>query len=363
MKLLKDILYGVGIKSVFGSTGTYINTIQFDSRKISNEDLFVAIKGIEFDGHDFIQDAINKGANTIVHEDVLMSEDKGINYVQVEKSSSALAMIASNYYNQPSANLRLIGVTGTNGKTTVVSLLYDLFKSAGFKVGLISTVKIMVDEKNYDATHTTPNPILINYYLNEMNSSGVEFCFMEVSSHGIDQNRIEGLVFSGGIFTNLSHDHLDYHKTFSVYRDVKKSFFDSLPNNAFAILNADDKNGLYMGQNTKAKIYTYALKSYADYKVQILENQFKGLLLKINSSEMWVKLIGAFNAYNLVSIFACADILGLESDEILKLMSNLDSVDGRFNFFTTNTNITLIIDYAHTPDALKNVLETINDKK
>jgi UDP-N-acetylmuramoyl-L-alanyl-D-glutamate--2,6-diaminopimelate ligase len=194
-----------------------------------------------------------------------------------------------------------------------------------------------------------------------MNSSGVEFCFMEVSSHGIDQNRIEGLVFSGGIFTNLSHDHLDYHKTFSVYRDVKKSFFDSLPNNAFAILNADDKNGLYMGQNTKAKIYTYALRSFADYKVQILENQFKGLLLKINSSEMWVKLIGAFNAYNLVSIFACADILGLESDEILKLMSNLDSVNGRFNFFTTNTNITLIIDYAHTPDALKNVLETIND--
>ena len=321
----------------------------------------MAIKGIEFDGHDFIQDAINKGANTIVHEDVLMSKDKGINYVKVKKSSSALAMIASNYYNQPSANLRLIGVTGTNGKTTVASLLYDLFKSAGFKVGLISTVKIMVDEKNYDATHTTPNPILINYYLDEMNCSGVEFCFMEVSSHGIDQNRIEGLVFSGGIFTNLSHDHLDYHKTFSVYRDVKKSFFDSLPNNAFAILNADDKNGLYMGQNTKAKIYTYALRSYADYKVQILENQFKGLLLKINSSEMWVKLIGAFNAYNLVSIFACADILGLESDEILKLMSNLDSVDGRFNFFTTNTNITLIIDYAHTPDALKSVLETIND--
>lgn len=361
MKLLKDILYGVGIKSVFGSTETYINTIQFDSRKISNEDLFVAIKGIEFDGHDFIQDAINRGANTIVHEDVLMSKDKGINYVQVKKSSSALAMIASNYYNQPSANLQLIGVTGTNGKTTVASLLYDLFKSAGFKVGLISTVKIMVDEKKYDATHTTPNPILINYYLNEMNSSGVEFCFMEVSSHGIDQNRIKGLVFSGGIFTNLSHDHLDYHKTFSLYRDVKKSFFDSLPNNAFAILNADDKNGLYMGQNTKAKIYTYALRSYADYKVQILENQFKGLLLKINSSEMWVKLIGTFNAYNLVSIFACADILGLDSDEILKLMSNLDSVDGRFNFFTTNTNITLIIDYAHTPDALKNVLETIND--
>jgi UDP-N-acetylmuramoyl-L-alanyl-D-glutamate--2,6-diaminopimelate ligase len=254
----------------------------------------------------------------------------------------------------------LIGVTGTNGKTTIVSLLYRLFREAGYEVGLLSTVRIMVGTKEYSASHTTPDSLTINRFLRQMVDAGVEFCFMEVSSHGIHQRRTEGLQFIGGIFTNLSHDHLDYHKDFKEYRDVKKSFFDHLPNNAFALVNIDDKNGLIMLQNTSAKKYTYALKTYADYKAQILENLFSGLLLKINNNELWVKLIGTFNAYNLLAIYATADLLGLDSMEVLQLMSTLESVDGRFQYAVSSSNITAIIDYAHTPDALKNVLETIN---
>ena len=245
-------------------------------------------------------------------------------------------------------------------KTTIATLLYELFKNAGFKAGLISTVKIMVDTKAYPTTHTTPDSLVINSHLSQMNSEGVEFCFMEVSSHGIHQFRTEGLLFAGGIFTNLSHDHLDYHATFAEYRDVKKSFFDQLPSSAFALVNGDDKNGSVMLQNTKAKRYTYALKSYANYRAQILENQFRGLLLKVNGHEVWVKLIGNFNAYNLTAIYGTAELLGLETSETLRLMSALDNVNGRFEYFISKTNITTIIDYAHTPDALKNVLETIN---
>src|SRR5690606_38905040 len=264
------------------------------------------------------------------------------------------------YYEEPSANLKLVGVTGTNGKTTVATLLYHLFKKAGYKVGLLSTVKILVDKKEYKATHTTPDSLTINRFLKEMNEAGVEFCFMEVSSHGIHQNRTEGLHFEGGIFTNLTHDHLDYHNTFAEYRDVKKSFFDRLPSKAFALVNIDDKNGLVMLQNTKARKYTYALKSYADYKAQILENQLGGLLLKVNDSEVWTRLIGNFNAYNILAIYATADLLGLEKVEILRLISDLESVSGRFQYFISDEKITAIVDYAHTPDALKNVLETIN---
>ena len=267
--------------------------------------------------------------------------------------------MASNYYGVPSENLNLVGVTGTNGKTTVATLLYQLFKKAGFKVGLLSTVKIYVNDKEYDATHTTPDSLSINNYLSEMNTEGVEFCFMEVSSHGIHQNRTDGLQFAGGVFTNLTHDHLDYHKTFAEYRDVKKSFFDKLPKSAFSLINIDDKNGLIMMQNTVSRKFTYALKTYADYRAQILENQLNGLLLKINDSEIWSKLIGSFNAYNLLAIYGTADILGLEKEEILRLISELDSVDGRFQYLISN-EITAIVDYAHTPDALKNVLETIN---
>jgi UDP-N-acetylmuramoyl-L-alanyl-D-glutamate--2,6-diaminopimelate ligase len=361
MRILKDILYNVALKSVQGPTDVFVNSIQYDSRKIKKNDAFIAIKGSASDGHDFIDKAIENGASIIVAEYVPEQKDQTITYVEVESSSSALAFMAANFYQHPSENLKLIGITGTNGKTTVASLLYNLFKAAGYKVGLISTVKIMVGDSEFSTSHTTPDSLIINFYLKQMNATGVEFCFMEVSSHGIHQHRTEGLTFEGGIFTNLSHDHLDYHSSFAEYRDVKKSFFDSLPKTAFAITNIDDRNGQIMLQNTKAKTFSYALKSYADYRTQILENHFKGLLLKINDNEIWFKLIGSFNAYNLTAVFACADVLGLEKNDLLRLISTLENVSGRFEYFVTTNNITVIVDYAHTPDALKNVLHTIND--
>jgi len=357
---LKDILYKVTLNAVVGDTAVSINNIVFDSRNISKADAFVAIIGTVSDGHDFIEKAIKLGATAIICETLPSDLVSGVTYVKVESSSSALAIMASNYYENPSENLKLIGITGTNGKTTIASLLYQLFKNAGYKVGLLSTVRIMIGSKEFKATHTTPDSLTINKYLKEMNDEGVEFCFMEVSSHGIHQNRTKGLSFEGGIFTNLSHDHLDYHETFAEYRDVKKRFFDMLPASAFALVNVDDKNGLVMLQNTKAKKYTYALKNYADYKTLILENQFSGLLLKVDDSEVWTRLIGKFNAYNVLAIFATAELLGLEKVEILRLISELESVSGRFQYLISDEKITAIIDYAHTPDALKNVLETIN---
>ncbi|WP_396181102.1 UDP-N-acetylmuramoyl-L-alanyl-D-glutamate--2,6-diaminopimelate ligase, partial [Flavobacterium sp.] len=276
-------------------------------------------------------------------------------------ANQALAFLSANYFDNPSKKLKLIGITGTNGKTTIASLLYQMFKKAGYKVGLLSTVKIMVDEVAYKATHTTPDSLTINKYLDEMVEIGCEFCFMEVSSHGIHQKRTESLYFEGGVFTNLSHDHLDYHETFAEYRDVKKSFFDHLSKTAFAISNIDDKNGEVMLQNTLAKKRTYALKTYADFKAQILENQLSGLVLKINNEEVWTKLIGSFNAYNILAIYGVAIELGIESTEALRLLSELESVSGRFQFVISNTKITAIIDYAHTPDALENVLKTIEN--
>lgn len=360
MKQLKDILYKVSLNSVVGNTSLSVNKIEFDSRAISENDIFVAIRGTVTDGHDYINKAIGQGASAIICEKLPIELVNGVVYIVVENASSALAIMASNYYSMPSENLKLVGVTGTNGKTTIASLLYQLFKNAGYKVGLLSTVKVMVDSKEYKATHTTPDSLTINKYLKMMNDEGVEYCFMEVSSHGIHQNRTLGLHFAGGIFTNLTHDHLDYHKTFAEYRDVKKRFFDELPESAFALVNVDDKNGSFMLQNTKAKKFTYALKSYADYKALILENQFSGLLLKINDNEVWTKLIGNFNAYNILAIYAVADLLGLEKVEILRLISDLESVSGRFQYLMSSSKITAIVDYAHTPDALKNVLETIN---
>ncbi|MDT0558471.1 UDP-N-acetylmuramoyl-L-alanyl-D-glutamate--2,6-diaminopimelate ligase [Ichthyenterobacterium sp. W332] len=360
MVTLKDILYKVNINAVVGSTTTTVNTIQFDSRKVETNDLFVAIKGVLTNGHDYIDKAIKLGATSIICEVLPARLEDNITYVQVEDTSTALAYIASNFHGSPSENLKLVGVTGTNGKTTVASLLYQMFKKAGFKVGLLSTVKIMVDDNEFLATHTTPDSVTINKFLKQMNDEGVEFCFMEVSSHGIHQKRTEGLTFIGGIFTNISHDHLDYHNTFAEYRDVKKAFFDQLPAKAFALVNVDDKNGLFMLQNTAANKYTYALKGYADYRAQILENQFGGLLLKINESELWSKLVGDFNAYNLTAIYATAELLGLEKVESLRIISELESVSGRFQYLVSEDRITAIVDYAHTPDALKNVLETIN---
>ena len=361
MIILKEIIYKVAIEAVKGSTDISVHKIDFDSRNIGANDVFVAIRGTISDGHEYIGKAISLGAVAIICEtfpEVLLN---GITYIQVKDSNKALAYMAANYFGNPSQNLKLVGITGTNGKTTIASLLFQLFKKAGFKVGLLSTVKIMVDDVEYKATHTTPDSITINHYLKEMIDTGVEYCFMEVSSHGIHQKRTEALHFAGGVFTNLSHDHLDYHPTFAEYRDVKKSFFDNLPKTAFVLSNIDDKNGLVMLQNTAAKKRTYALKSYADYKAQILENQLSGLLLKINGNEVWVKLIGTFNAYNLLAIYGTAIELGLESLEVLRLLSDLESVSGRFQFIVSNANITAIVDYAHTPDALENVLKTIND--
>ena len=320
MSLLKDILYKVAINEVIGNTNVEISAIDFDSRKVGGGHAFVAIKGSLSDGHNYIDVAVKQGAVAVICEKLPEVLSEGATYVVVENSNKALAFMASNFYENPSENLRLVGVTGTNGKTTVTSLLFQLFKKAGFKVGLLSTVKIMVDDKEYKATHTTPDSLTINRFLKEMNHAGVEFCFMEVSSHGIHQHRTTGLKFEGAVFTNLSHDHLDYHNTFAEYRDVKKSFFDNLSDKAFALVNADDKNGLVMLQNSKANKQTYALKTYADYNAQILENQFGGLLLKINEAEVWTRLIGNFNAYNILAIYATAELLTLTLLPFLSLI-------------------------------------------
>jgi len=361
VKNLKDILYKVAIEAVHGTTDIAINEIHFDSRKVSPNDVFVAIRGTVSNGHDFIEKAIQLGAKVIVCDTFPNEILPSITYIKVIDTNAALAFLATNFYDNPSSKLKLVGITGTNGKTTIASLLYQLFKKAGYKVGLLSTVKIMVDEVEHKTTHTTPDSLTLNFYLNEMIAAGCEYCFMEVSSHGVHQKRTEGLQFAGGAFTNLSHDHLDYHATFAEYRDVKKTFFDQLPKSAFALVNIDDKNGAVMLQNTQARKLSYALKSYADYRAQILENQLSGLLLKVNDQEVWVKLIGTFNAYNLLAIYGIAVELGIEKIEALRLLSELESVSGRFQFLVSKDKITAIVDYAHTPDALENVLDTIAD--
>lgn len=360
MIILKDILYKVTLEKVLGNTSVAIRDINFDSRKVGLDDVFVAIKGSLSDGHAYIKKAIDQGALAIICETIPSEIVNGITYVQVNDSQEALAVMAANFYGNPSTQLSLVGVTGTNGKTTIATLLYNLFTAAGYESGLLSTVKVMVGKTRHAATHTTPDSLSINKYLREMVDAGLAFCFMEVSSHGIHQKRTEGLTFAGGIFTNLSHDHLDYHKTFKEYRDVKKKFFDDLSKSAFALVNVDDKNGMVMLQNTPAKKVTYALKSIADHKAQILENQLQGLLLKLDGQELWVKLIGNFNAYNVLAIYATAELLGLETIETLQLLSTLESVDGRFQYLISENKVTAVVDYAHTPDALKNVLETIN---
>lgn len=361
MKLLKDILYKVSVNAVYGDTNVKVAQVDFDSRKVVKDSLFVAQKGTSVDGHLYIDKAISLGATTIICEELPIRLEANITFIQVEDSSKTLAIIASNFYDNPSSKLKLIGVTGTNGKTTVASLLYQLLKKSGYKTGLLSTVQILVDTTVFNATHTTPDSVTINYYLHQMVLLGVDYCFMEVSSHGIHQKRTEGLEFAGGIFTNLSHDHLDYHVSFASYRDVKKSFFDSLPKTAFALTNLDDKNGNIMLQNTKARKRTYALKTLADYKAKIIEKSFSGTLISINDTEFWTKLIGNFNAYNLAAIIGVAYELGLEKLEILTIISQLESVSGRFEHLVSDNGVIAIVDYAHTPDALRNVLQTIND--
>ena len=359
MKTLKEILLNVPVLQLVHNADVSIHQITFDSRQVAKGTLFFAVKGTVVDGHQFISTAIQNGAEVIVCQDLPSELVNDVVYVQVEDTNFALAHIANNFYGAASKELKLVGVTGTNGKTTIASLLFQMFTNLGYKVGLLSTVKIMVGDDVYPATHTTPDSITINKYLRKMVEEGCEYCFMEVSSHGIAQKRTEALYFRGGIFTNLTHDHLDYHKTFAEYRNVKKLFFDDLPKESFAITNADDKNGMFMLQNTSAKKITYGLKNVADVQVRLLEKQLNGMLMQINHSELWVQLIGDFNASNLAAIYATAISLGIPQEEVLLEMSKLQSVSGRFQYFVSEGKVTAIVDYAHTPDALENVLKTI----
>jgi UDP-N-acetylmuramoyl-L-alanyl-D-glutamate--2,6-diaminopimelate ligase len=360
MKLLKDILYKVPILDTIGSTNQAISEIAFDSRKVVNESLFIAINGSTSNGHLFIDQAIASGARSVICEDLPENLKENITYIRVRDSHSSLGIIASNFFDNPSHQLKMVGITGTNGKTTTATLLYNLFQSLGLKSGLLSTVCIKVGRDEYPATHTTPDPININMYLRKMVDEGCRFCFMEASSHGIEQKRIAGLQFEGAVFTNISHDHLDYHKTFDDYILAKKALFDNLPSSAFALVNLDDRHGATMLHHCKAKKQTFGLRSDADFKVKILEHQFNGMLLKMGNHEVWTKLIGSFNAYNLVAVYAVSTLLNQDEMQTVTALSNLSSVEGRFQYFQSGDGITAIIDYAHTPDALKNVLDTIS---
>ena len=357
---LQDLLYKVNILKLIGSTNIEISDVQFDSRKIQKKGLFIAIKGTISDGHQYIQNTIKDGAIAIIVEQLPSQLNDNITYVQVANSYNALGVIAANFYNNPSERIKLVGVTGTNGKTTIVSLLHQLFTLLNNKVGMLSTIENKILDKVIPSTHTTPDPLQINYLLNDMIKRGCEYCFMEVSSHALAQGRVNGLHFSAGVFTNITQDHLDYHHTFSEYRDVKKSFFDSLNKDAFALVNKDDKNGSKMLEGTKAKKLSYALKSLANYRCKVLENQFEGMLLQINKVDVWVKLIGDFNAYNILAVYAVAKQFDFEDYEVLTALSMLNAAEGRFQFIRNEDAITGIVDYAHTDDALKNVLSTIN---
>ncbi|SDL76589.1 UDP-N-acetylmuramoyl-L-alanyl-D-glutamate--2,6-diaminopimelate ligase [Daejeonella rubra] len=361
MNILKDLLYGVSLKKVIGSTELEVEAICFDSRKAAPGVLFVAVRGTESDGHAFIEKAIDLGAAAILCEELPLNIRENISYFLVENSAKALGIIASNFYNKPSAKLKLVGVTGTNGKTTIATLLFQLFRDLGYKTGLLSTVQNQINDLIIPATHTTPDPVALNRLLSDMVESGCDYCFMEVSSHAVAQSRTEGLEFAGGIFTNLTHDHLDFHKTFDSYLKAKKGFFDRLDNKAFALTNVDDKNGMVMLQNTKAHKKTYGLKNIADFKAKIIENHFSGLLLNIENEEVWFKMVGSFNAYNLLAVYAAALLLEQDRLKVLTSLSRLSGAEGRFDYMISPSGIIGIVDYAHTPDAVQNVLSTIQD--
>ena len=358
---LQELLYKVSFVKIVGTTNLEVTDITFDSRKMKAASLFVALKGTQSDGHVYISQTIERGAKVIVLEDMPAKLDEKITYIKVEDCNIALGIIAANFYDNPSDKIKLIGVTGTNGKTTIVSLLTQLFSIMNVKVGMLSTIHNKIIDKIIPSTHTTPDALQINFLLNEMIAQGCEYCFIEVSSHAIAQGRISALNFTGGIFTNLTQDHLDYHNSFAEYRDVKKSFFDELPKSAFALINKDDQNGMKMLEGTKAKQYTYSLKSVSNYKCRILENQFEGMLININKVNVWVKLIGDFNAYNMLSVYAVANQFNFEDQEVLTALSMLTSPEGRFQYLQSEEKITAIVDYAHTDDALKNVLTTVNN--
>lgn len=361
MSELKDILYRVNITSASGSMNVEVKNVCFDSRKVQPGSLFVAIKGTQSDGHVFIEKAVASGAVAIVAEKLPDSIAESATYVTVKDSAHALGIIASNFYGNPSSKLKVVGVTGTNGKTTVATLLYKLFSSLGYRCGLLSTVVNKIVDKELTATHTTPDPIQINELLVKMLEEKCTHCFMEVSSHAVAQGRIEGIRFIGALFTNITHDHLDYHRTFESYIRAKKGFFDGLSSDAFALVNIDDKRGMVMLQNTKAKKYSYGLKKMADYKAKIITNSMEGLELEIGERTVWFKLIGDFNAYNLLTVYGAASLLGEDQEMILMKLSALTTAPGRFELVMPGAKFTAIVDYAHTPDALKNVLETITN--
>jgi len=359
MKALQNILFGVKLREVIGSTQLTIATIQIDSRKVSNDAVFVAIKGVNSDGHAFIDTAIEKGATVIVCAQKPTTLNGAITYIIVENVQEAVAIMAHQFYDEPSTKLKLVGVTGTNGKTTVATLLFKLFNELGYTCGLISTIENHIGKNIVPATHTTPDPIQLNALLQQMVLAGCTYVFMEVSSHAIHQHRITGLQFVGGAFTNITHDHLDYHQTFEAYLEVKKTFFDQLPSAAFALSNLDDKNGAKMLMHTKAKKLSYALHAPANYKGKILENLLSGLVMNINDIEVHCRLIGTFNAYNLLAVYGIAIELGEKPQEVLVVLSALTGAEGRFDYIVSKENIIGIVDYAHTPDALENVLTTI----
>jgi UDP-N-acetylmuramoyl-L-alanyl-D-glutamate--2,6-diaminopimelate ligase len=359
MKSLKDILDGVAVKKVEGNLNVSVRQIQFDSRKVDVGDLFVAVRGTHTDGHQFIAKAVELGAIAVVCEEMPGNPASGVTFVQIENTQVNFGKMAASFYGNPSVNLKVVGVTGTNGKTTIASLLYKTFSLLGYKVGLISTIKYYVGTDEFPATHTTPDALAIQSLMAKMVEAGCEYCFMEVSSHSIDQDRISGIQFDGGIFTNLTHDHLDYHHTFAEYLKAKKKFFDHLPETAFAVTNADDKNGMVMLQNTKAAKYTYSLRSLASFHCKVLEKHFDGMLLNVDGHEVWTHFTGLFNASNLMAVYGATVLLGVAKDDILKIMSELRPVSGRFEILRSAEGKYAVVDYAHTPDAIQNVLSGI----
>jgi UDP-N-acetylmuramoyl-L-alanyl-D-glutamate--2,6-diaminopimelate ligase len=359
VKKLNDILYGVPLKAVSGSTEVGFYSLRFDSKKVKKNDAFVAIEGTKVDGHKFIGKTIDQGASVIVCEILPDILDEKVTYVEVKNSAMALSIMAANYYGNPSKKIKLIGVTGTNGKTTVATLLYDLFNQLGYKSGLLSTIENRIGDNVLKATHTTGDAIQLNENLNEMLKQGCTHCFMEVSSHALDQKRVAGIEYSGALFTNISHDHLDYHKTFDAYISAKKELFDGLPKSAFALVNTDDRRGKIMLQNTKAAKSTYSLKSASDFKGKIISNTLNGLEMNVDNQSIWFKLFGDFNAYNILSVYGTAILMGEQPEDVLTILSNIDPVPGRMEIVHNSVKITALVDYAHTPDALKNVLESV----
>lgn len=360
MKTLGAILNNISVVFDKKYSNISINKINFDNRSIQSSDIYVAVSGTISNGHNYINDAISKGASAVVCEYIPQNCPKDFAYIISENSRKTLAQISSNFFDNPSKKIKLIGVTGTNGKTTVCTLLYNLFIELGYKTALISTVQNLINGTEIKSTHTTPDPVSLNELLHEMVAKNCEFCFMEVSSHAVEQYRIEGLEYTGAVFTNITHDHLDYHKTFSNYLSAKKKFFDTLPLQAFALTNKDDKNGIVILQNTKASKYSYSLKSISDFKAKIIESDLFGLLLEIDTIQAWYNLIGKFNAYNLLAVYATAFLLGIDKNLIITTLTKIKGAKGRFEVFKSPKGVLGIVDYAHTPDALKNVLETIN---